>query len=95
MMFVVVSYDISDNKRRTKVMKALENFGAHVQYSVFECDLKEPAYKRMRERLKKLIAPKHDNVRFYFLGEDAVKKIEAIGTKQVERAKEFYVVGES
>jgi hypothetical protein len=33
-------------------------------------------------------------VRFYFLDEDAVKKIETIGAKGVERAKDFYVVGE-
>jgi len=92
-MFVVVSYDIPDDKRRTKVMQTLENFGAHVQYSVFECELKDPTYQRMRERLKKLISPKHDNVRFYFLDEDAVKKIETIGAKGVERAKDFYVVG--
>jgi len=93
-MFVVVSYDIPDDKRRTKVMKALKNFGAHVQYSVFECDLKEPDYKRMRERLKKQISPETDSVRFYFLDEDAVQKIESIGAKPVERAREFYVVGE-
>jgi len=92
-MFVVVSYDIPDDKRRTKVMKALKNFGAHVQYSVFECELKDPDYKRMRERLKALIADKTDSVRFYFLDEDAVKKIETIGAKPVERAKEYYVVG--
>ena len=39
-MFIVISYDIPDNKRRTKVMKTLKNFGAHVQYSVVECELK-------------------------------------------------------
>jgi CRISPR-associated protein Cas2 len=92
-VFVVVSYDIPDDKRRTKVMKALRNFGAHVQYSVFECDVKEPAYKRMRERLKALISPGHDSVRFYFLDADAVKKIEVVGKRPVEQAKEFYVVG--
>ncbi len=27
-MFVVVSYDISEDKRRTKVMKLLRNFGS-------------------------------------------------------------------
>jgi hypothetical protein len=32
-------------------------------------------------------------VRFYFLDEDTIKKIEVIGVKPVERAKEFYVVG--
>ena len=91
-MFVVVSYDISDTKRRTKVMKALKNYGAHVQYSVFECELKDRSYKKLRERLSKLISSQHDNIRFYFLDEDGVKKIEAIGLRPVERAREFYIV---
>ncbi len=91
--FIVVSYDISDDRRRTKVMKTLKNYGAHVQYSVFECELKDSSYKQMRERLKQLVSPKQDSVRFYFLDEDAVAKIEVIGRKPVERAREFYVVG--
>ena len=92
-MFVVVSYDIPEDKRRTKVMKLLRNFGAHVQYSVFECELKDTAYQQLRERLAKLISPQVDSVRFYFLDEDQVKRIEVIGQKPVERPKEFYVVG--
>jgi CRISPR-associated protein Cas2 len=92
-MFVVVSYDIPDNKRRTKVMKTLKNYGAHVQYSVFECELKDTAYKRMRAALEKLVSSKDDGVRFYFLDEDAVKRIECIGARGVERAREYYVIG--
>jgi CRISPR-associated protein Cas2 len=92
-MFVVVSYDIPEDKRRTKVMKLLRNFGAHVQYSVFECELKDAAYQQLRERLAKLISPQVDSVRFYFLDEDQVKQIEVVGRKPVERPREFYVVG--
>ena len=80
-MFVVVSYDIPEDKRRTKVMKLLRNYGAHVQYSVFECELKQTAYDQMRERLKDLVSPKVDSVRFYFLDEDQVKRIEVIGQR--------------
>jgi CRISPR-associated protein Cas2 len=92
-MFVVVSYDIPEDRRRTKVMKLLRNFGAHVQYSVFECELKDAAYQQLRERLAKLVSPQVDSVRFYFLDEDQVKRIEVVGKKPVERPKEFYVVG--
>jgi len=92
-MFVVVSYDIPDDKRRKKVMDTLENFGAHVQYSVFECELKAEHYKRMRERLNHLIVSKEDNVRFYFLDEDAVKKIEVVGIKPLWRRQDYYMVG--
>lgn len=38
-MFVVVSYDIKNDKRRRKVMKLMEGYGERVQYSVFECHL--------------------------------------------------------
>ena len=35
-MFYLVTYDITDDQRRTKVAKILEDFGDRVQYSVFE-----------------------------------------------------------
>lgn len=91
-MFVVVSYDISNDRRRTKVMKKLKNFGNHVQESVFECELEQGAYHAMRAGLEKLIASREDNVRFYFLDEDAVARIEVIGDKPVERARAFYII---
>jgi CRISPR/Cas system-associated endoribonuclease Cas2 len=33
-MFVVVAYDISDDPRRLRVMKALKGYGEHVQDNV-------------------------------------------------------------
>jgi CRISPR-associated protein Cas2 len=80
--FVVVSYDISDNRRRTKMMKALEGFGTHVQFSVFECRLKPAEISEMRTKLKKLTG-RQDSVRLYFIGADDVKRIEVIGTGEV------------
>lgn len=35
---VIVSYDISDDKLRTKFLKYLSLFGHRIQYSVFEID---------------------------------------------------------
>ena len=35
----LICYDISDDKRLRKVFKAMRNFGDHLQYSVFECQL--------------------------------------------------------
>lgn len=88
-----MSYDIPNDRRRTKVMKALKNYGNHVQYSVFECDLKDNVYERMRAQVERLIAPREDSVRFYFLPEDAVSRIQSLGIGQVERAREFYIIG--
>ncbi len=38
-VLVIVTYDISDNKKRNNIVKILETFGERIQYSVFECIL--------------------------------------------------------
>ncbi len=79
-MFIVVSYDIKDDRRRGKIFKILKNFGQWVQFSVFECDIEKTAYLRMRDMLEKRInAEEGDSIRFYFLCEGDVEKIERIG----------------
>lgn len=35
---VIISYDISDNKLRTKFNKYIRKFGGRLQYSVYEID---------------------------------------------------------
>lgn len=91
-MFVVVSYDIVDDKRRNKVAKTLENFGARVQYSVFECELDAAALKRLGDRLGRLIAKEEDSVRFYFLCESCLPKAKVMGPGKVTRLKPFRIV---
>jgi len=79
-MFVIVSYDIQDDKRRTKIHKALKSYGEWVQYSVFECPLEKKDYLRLRDRLDRLIDKKAgDNIRFYFLCDGCVGRVERIG----------------
>ena len=56
-MNVVVSYDISEDKRRTKIHSILKSYGQWVQYSIFECQLTDTQYAKLRSRLNKLIKP--------------------------------------
>ena len=44
-MFVVVAYDVADDRRRLRIMKMMQGHGEHVQESVFECDLKPAVYR--------------------------------------------------
>ncbi|MBD2313009.1 CRISPR-associated endonuclease Cas2 [Desertifilum sp. FACHB-1129] len=78
-MFVVVSYDISEDKRRTKIHKILKSYGQWVQYSIFECSLEPTDYARLRSRLQKLIQADTDSIRFYFLCGCCQGKVERIG----------------
>ncbi|MCO5188131.1 MAG: CRISPR-associated endonuclease Cas2 [Anaerolineae bacterium] len=79
-MRYVVSYDISNDKRRRKVVKVLEGVGFRVQYSVFECDLDSQRLKALRKQLKPLIQPKStDSIRFYGLCADCQKRVDVLG----------------
>ncbi|MCB8944035.1 MAG: CRISPR-associated endonuclease Cas2 [Ardenticatenaceae bacterium] len=79
-MRVVISYDISNDKRRRKVATIMEGYGYRVQFSVFECDLTaqqlKAALKALRPYVKKADG---DSIRFYPLPADAVEKIQVIG----------------
>lgn len=79
-MRIVVSYDISDNKRRTKMAKLMEGHGYRVQYSVFECELDDKKLKELIRRLRPLVKIKEwDSVRIYPLNADAEKRMKVLG----------------
>ena len=63
-----VCYDITDDKRLRRVFKSCKNYGDHLQYSVFECDL-NPAEKVALEcDLAEVINHDEDQVLFVAIG---------------------------
>lgn len=64
----IVSYDIADGKRLRRVLKTCRNYGNHLQFSVFECDLAPAERIRMESELKSLIHHTEDQVLFIELG---------------------------
>ena len=79
-MYLVISYDIKSDRRRNKIFKILKNYGAWIQYSVFECDIDKKDYLRLRQQLKAVVDPEDDDsLRFYLLCESCKGKIERIG----------------
>jgi len=91
-MFVVVSYDISEDKRRERVAKELENYGNRVQYSVFECSLQEDKLKEMCKKLASLIEGAEDSLRIYHLCESCLKKVKIYGTGEISKDEDFYII---
>lgn len=93
-MFIIVSYDIPDDRRRDKVMKTLKDYGAHVQYSVFECELKAEQYRRLRQQLQEIIDKNEDNLRFYVLSQEDLKKRRVWGQERTEvEVRPYYMIG--
>lgn len=64
---VVASYDIADDRRRTKLAELFEDYGVRVQYSVFELTLKPRELKELRQRAGKLLRGHADSIRYYVL----------------------------
>ena len=89
-MHVVITYDISEDKRRTKIHTILKSYGQWMQFSVFECVLTAAEYTKLRNRLNKLIKPTEDSIRFYFLCECCQRKVERIGGEAVRDDTIFF-----
>ena len=67
-MSYLVAYDICDEKRLRLVFKAMRDFGDHLQYSVFECQLNATDLARCRQALAAIIKHDEDQVLFVNLG---------------------------
>lgn len=92
-MFTIISYDIVEDQRRTKVLKYLKGWGTRVQYSVFECDLDAIAFSKVQHDLLQVIDRHTDSVRCYRLDEGSVRRIQIIGIGVISRDPSHYMVG--
>jgi len=75
----VVAYDISSDKRRTKVHDTLLAYGEWTQYSLFECFLTRKQLIILRSKLAPYLDAAEDSVRFYPLCANCVTKVETVG----------------
>lgn len=86
-MLYLIGYDINTTtkqgaKRLNAVAKACCNYGQRVQNSLFECNLDESNYLKLKQELLKMIDSKEDSIRIYHLGKKYTKKIEHYGIKE-------------
>jgi CRISPR-associated protein Cas2 len=64
----LITYDVSDDKRRTQLFNTLEGEGDHAQYSVFFCDLTPAELAALRTRITQIIHDREDQVLILDLG---------------------------
>ena len=78
-MLVLVTYDIPDSRRRTKLATFLEGYGRRVQKSVFECFMSLGEMKKLNKRIERQIQLPDDDVRLYWITADAVPRSLVLG----------------
>ena len=91
-MLILVSYDIPDDRRRTRLAHTLKDFGQRVQYSVFECLLAEDEVAHLSARVAKLTDPAEDSVRIYRLCANCEARIEIQGLGKVTEDPEIFLL---
>ncbi len=65
----LIAYDISDDKRRTRIFTTLMGQGDHVQFSVFLCALNPRELASLRARLAEVVHARDDQVIIVDLGQ--------------------------
>lgn len=76
--FIVIAYDVTDDKRRGKVIKAIEKYGTRINKSVYECMVTKSQYERLLESLEKIIKSGEDQLAIYPLCLDCYAKTKYI-----------------
>jgi CRISPR-associated protein Cas2 len=64
----LVTYDVSDDRRRNEVFRTLHGYGDHTQYSVFFCELDGREMAELRSRIRGAIHHGEDQVLIVDLG---------------------------
>jgi CRISPR-associated protein Cas2 len=85
-MLVLVTYDVRTSEaggatRLRRVAKACRDYGQRVQYSVFEIEIDPAGWTRLKAKLERAIAPRHDSLRYYYLGANWRRRVEHFGAK--------------
>ena len=80
----LVTYDISDDKRRNSVFNVLQANGDHAQFSVFLCQLNPTELARLQAQLQPLIDGVTDQILVLDLGK--VEYAESLAIQTLGRA---------
>ncbi|MCK9331088.1 MAG: CRISPR-associated endonuclease Cas2 [Candidatus Cloacimonetes bacterium] len=90
--FYLISFDISDDKIRRKVVKILEANATRVQKSVFEAWLNEKEYVKVKSTIDSLIDPLCDSVRYYLFCKNCIDNIQVSGIGQYINYEDLIIV---
>lgn len=63
-LYILVIYDIIDNRKRNRLAKFLQGYGLRIQKSAFEAFLNKSLYQKLLREIKEFASPE-DSIRIY------------------------------
>lgn len=91
-MLTLVAYDITEPKRLTRVAKICEDYGVRVQYSLFECRLRETEFEDFWLKLLDQIDESEDRLVAYKIDARSAKQTLTAGTMVCSEKVVCYVI---
>ena len=89
--FVVVAFDITDDRRRRRFARGLTAFGVRTQFSVFECVVRGPDRLAFEQFLAAGIDPEQDRVSAYVICDACRPRCEQLGAP-LQRLPDDWIV---
>jgi CRISPR-associated protein Cas2 len=90
----LITYDVADDKRRTRIFNALKDHGDHAQFSVFFCQLTQTERIALESSLTGHINCDEDQILFVDLGKsehDLSLRVDAVGKCYVPPTRSMIV----
>ena len=91
-MLVIISYDIEDDTKRTRLHKRLKDFGPRVQYSVFEAEIGKEELEKLLQVLSAVELDADDSIRLYHICGNCKNKVSIWGKGEITEDKDYYIV---
>ena len=85
-MYILITYDVDTvsemgQKRLRQVARICKDYGQRVQNSVFECEVTEAQYVKLKDALSAVMGKSLDSIRFYHLNKNENRRVETMGVE--------------
>lgn len=88
------TYDLADDKRRTRLFNLLRDHGEHVQYSVFLCELTQPEHQNLVALSTTILHEKEDQLLVLDIGPPSLNwmdKLTCLGKTWEPQVRSFII----
>ncbi len=96
-MYILITYDVDTvsemgQKRLRQVARICKDYGQRVQNSVFECEVTEAQYVKLKDALSTVMDKSLDSIRFYHLNKNDNRRVVTIGKETSYNVKEAIIL---
>ena len=91
-MKLLVAYDVSDDRRRERIVRILLDYGQRIQESVFWLEAEDELIDKMRRRLRAEIDEADDSIWIVPVCEACIRRIETLGTQNLPEVPAYFIV---